>query len=416
MIGGGMPNQERWDQVIQEFVASDSQVGAVNLTPSNDGLEALTEQYDCFTLPYNAIPGSDLSGVLSLDPYLDTDVSFDRNAVIGNTLAQLQLNNQTWAMPLAIQPEALRYDSNLFAQAGAVAPENGWSTDQFIDALRLLKNVTGETSPFISQTPGGSHLLMLMAAFGGLPIDYRTNPPTLNFSDQTTVDAIRQVLDLAKQGYIEYNELSAQEFVVINDGEGDPVAITTDSLSPFSFQARVGGEDTTRLTTYPTGTYGVVSYQITTGYISTNAQNADACYRWLSTLARHPELFSGMPAQSSILDDPAVTAAQGAGTVEAFRQFDALIRDPNTVVMPAGFRTGGSPADFLQEYWLLRAFDRYVLQDADLAAELADAQIITQAFQQCAANLPPVENGNPGAAFEGILTCAQTADPTFEAG
>jgi hypothetical protein len=44
--------------------------------------------------------------------------------------------------------------------------------------------------------------MMLIAAYGGLPIDYRTTPATLNFTDPATISAIQQVLDLAKNGYI----------------------------------------------------------------------------------------------------------------------------------------------------------------------------------------------------------------------
>jgi hypothetical protein len=49
-----------------------------------------------------------------------------------------------------------------------------------------------------------SAMLTLIAAYGGLPLDTRTDPPTVNFSDPATVNALQQVLDLVKNGYISY--------------------------------------------------------------------------------------------------------------------------------------------------------------------------------------------------------------------
>ncbi len=93
---------------------------------------------------------------------------------------------------------------SIFQQAGVPLPEGTWTLDQFIDALRTLKDYLDKT-PFVSHNINGESLMMLIAAYGGLPIDYRTSPATFNFTDPATVDAIQQVLDLAKNGYIDYH-------------------------------------------------------------------------------------------------------------------------------------------------------------------------------------------------------------------
>src|SRR6185369_7116430 len=88
-------------------------------------------------------------------------------------------------------------------------PQNGWTVDEFSDALQRLKLDPSYPAPFLPNQGGGTHLLILMAAYGGLPLDYRTDPVTANFTDPTNVDAIRQVLDLAKNGYIKYEKLGS---------------------------------------------------------------------------------------------------------------------------------------------------------------------------------------------------------------
>jgi len=409
--------------VIADFVASDPQVGAVTLEPTQESdLATLAEQYDCFILPSNAVEGSDVSPLLNLDPLLDADPTFDRNDVIGNTLAQLQQDNKTWALPLAIEPQMLQYDPEQFARAGVPEPTQGWTVDAFIDALRRLKPYDTDPTPFVANDPSGSYIMMLIAAFGGLPLDYRTDPPTVNFTDPATVDAIRQVLDLVKEGYISYGGLAG-----FNPGDQDnsSPAITTNTFNQFRGlrPGRTNAESQTLITTtFPQGTqYNVIAYEITTGYISATAQNADAAYRFLSEVSRNPQLFSGMPARQSLTTDPAVVAAQGEEIMSIYQQIDALLRSPNTIVFPtftAG--RGGGPLTMMQSYWLRRAFDRYVSEGADLETELADAQTLVLAYQECvqSINLDPSAGAQEQGPqlFELISQCATSVDPTFSLG
>ncbi|MBZ0283622.1 MAG: extracellular solute-binding protein [Anaerolineae bacterium] len=406
-----LPNQDQWDQVISDFVANDPQVGNVELVA---GFNTDPMDSDCYYLPYNNVPEVDLNTVLSLDPYLDADPTFDRNDLVGSVMTQVQRDNKTWALPIVIQPEALRYNSEVFDQAGVAAPENGWTVDSFADTLRQLKDYLGE-APFASQGFGGTYMLLLIASYGGLPVDYRTSPPTLNFTDPATVEAIRQVLDLAKEGLIDYQELAAEGgaiFIAGASAEDDRPAIYTQSnLGVGDISIQIGGpqSDPYRTTTYPMGnTFNAITYGVGTAYISATTQNADACYRWLSTLSQHMELFSGMPARRSQMND----ASRTADEISFYTQIDALMSDPNTVEFPSAFR-GASPASFLQLRWLEQVFDNYVLNDADLETELAEAQLISQTFQECVAGIPafdPATDDQRGY-FQQFGECARLADP-----
>ena len=428
--GGQLAHQAEWDQLVAEFAASDPEVGAVLIesTTSTD-LAALAADYDCFILPTNAVPGSDLSPILNLDPLIDNDPSFDRNDTLGNTLAQLQQDNKTWALPLAIQPQMLQYDPLRFEQAGVPEPLDGWTVDAFADALRRLKPYDTDPPPFVPNDPSGAYMLMLIGAYGGLPLDFRTDPPTVNFTDPTTVEAIRQVLDLVKDGYIAYKPLTNVIGGVADVLESSETgAITTNTLTQYNLrgpaaEAIAGNSEGMRLTTYPQGrTFGVIAYEITTGYISASAQNPQAAYRFLSAVARSPQLFSGMPARGSLVNDPLVAAAQGPEVAAVYRQLDTLLRDPNTLVFPTfSAGRGVSAISFVEMYWLNRAMDRYVLQNADLEAELAEAELLTRAYQDCAARIVVDESGlNPQEArrelFQQIQQCAVSVDPTFSLG
>ena len=181
----------------------------------------------------------------------------------------------------------------------------------------------------------------------------------------------------------------------------------------------IGGDGSNpyKLATYPRGSqYAATSYGVTTAYISATSQNPDACYRWISTLAQHPELFNGMPTRRSLINDPAYVAQAGADAVAFYNQYDALMQDANTVVFPSQFFADEKgPGNFLLRFWLNRAFDRYVMQDADLETELADAQTLVTAYQQCAANIPPLDEAaqDQREYTQQFFNCATTADPTM---
>jgi ABC-type glycerol-3-phosphate transport system substrate-binding protein len=419
--GNQFQNQDQWDQVIADFVASDPDVGIVTLESVQDSdLSRLTADYDCIILPSNVVADSDLSTVLSLDPLFSNDSTFDPNDIIGSALSQLQQDNKTWALPLAIEPEMLVYDAAQFAQAGVPEPTNGWTVDQFVDALKMLKPYDTDPVPFQPRQLTGSSMLMIIGAFGGLPIDYRTDPATINFTDPATVDAIRQVLDLAAQGYIAYSS------EMMGDPSETVPAITTNSLNEFRRPGRPGEgsmEDTTVTTTYPQGSqYSVISYNITTGYISASSQNPEAAYRFLSQVARNPQLFSGMPVRQSLLNDPTVMASQGEEIVAVYQQIDALLRNPNTIVFPTISGGGGMGAvNFMQEYWLRQVLENYLTNGADLETELADAEMTTKAYAECLAGIVvDTASGDAGEQrrqyAEQVMACVTSVDPDFSLG
>jgi ABC-type glycerol-3-phosphate transport system substrate-binding protein len=421
-----LPNQDKWNQLAQDFAASDPQVGAVTLDtvgPGGGGGSNDLAKYDCYYTANNRVPGINLDSVLSLDPYMSADPTFDKTDFIGNTLAQVQRDNKTWAYPIILQPDALHYSVDEFAKAGITAPQNGWTISEFNDALKALKPNTSDPAPFETREPGGTYLLLLIAAYGGLPLDYRTNPPTPNFKDPKNIEAIRQVLDLAKQGYFNYQELGGNRFVI---------TIGNDTVQPAVYSARINGlgfgrrgpqagdtQDTGyQLTTYPTGTsFSAASYDIGTAYINSSSQNPEACYRWISYLGQHPDMFSGMPARMSQINDSNIAAAQGADATAFYKQMATAISDPNTVIFPSVFGGGNnSPSNFLLQFWLNRAFDNYVLKDGNLENDLNDAQTYAKDFLECTAAIPPYDaaSGQNQQEYNRQYTdCATKADPTL---
>jgi ABC-type glycerol-3-phosphate transport system substrate-binding protein len=416
-----LPNQDKWNMLIEEFTSGDPQIGRIKLNTGFVQIEKLAEQNDCFYLPYNAVPNVGLNLLLNLDPFITADSTFDKSDVLGNIMAQVQRDNKIWALPVTIEPAILKYDSEKFSKAGAVAPTNGWSVDAFKDALKTLKIDPKDPPPFIGANTGGAHMLMLIAAYGALPLDYRTDPPTISFTDPATVDAIRQVLDLAKDGYIKYDALGNLMTGGFSFGGNSAAPIVTDSLSIFSFGPNTDGPQKTstyKPTTYPKGNrFIAVSYGISTAYISATSKNPEACYRWISAISKRSDLFTAMPARRSQLADPALAQSQGQDVLALYKEVDTLLQDPNTISIPSQFSGGASPTGFLLQHWLYEAFDKYVLKNGDLDTALKEAETMAKGFQECATSLPPLDASNQQRAREYIKAfgdCAVKVDPRLK--
>ena len=397
-----LANRADWERVIADFVWADPQVASIQfnyVTPTSanwrDGIE---QANDCMYAPGNEIGTTDLSLRLPLDPLLNADPYFDPDDMVKGAMAQVQLDGATWALPISVKPYVLRYDPAALSAANITLPPEGWTLNQFVDALNVIKPLVGDAPAFYPYEFTGNHLLMLVAAFGALPLDPRTDPPTADFTSSATVDAVRQALDLAKNGYMHYEEMTRAIRIFSLNPPGDSRVIFGDTLS------QVDTSNRTAIAPFPHGDlYTPLTYEVSTAFISATTLHPEACYRWLSTIANHQELYMGMPARRSAIDSVVLIAVQGREALATYQQIDTMLSSPESVVFPNTEST--------TRLWLLRAFDRYVLQNADLQTELADAEHFTKDYLACVAALSP-DDANY---YTKRDDCAVTVDPTVAA-
>lgn len=426
-----LPNQGDWDALIADFISNNPQVGSVKMDTfiRAGNLGSLSEDYTCYYMGDNAVSGADLSLLLNIDPFLSADPSFNKDDVLPGVLQQVMRDNKVWAFPFVVSPSILRYSDTKFQQASVPNPALTWTIQDFNVAVQQLKAVLTDTPPFNATQDNGSSLLLLIAAYGGLPFDYSTTPTTIRFTETATVDAIRQVLDLAKQGLISYESLASIGFQRrLIDSESP---IYSDVLNTFSARIalgpggpRRGGQqgaaNTDKPIVYPVGTQlYAMTYGVGAGYISAkaNSAEAEACYQWLSTVSRRPDLLSLMPARTSLITDPTVATAQGADLTSLYGRIAELMADPRTVIFPSLTAGGGTGlGGFVLQRWLYEAFDTYVLNDGDLDAALKTAEGYAKAYVDCTAALPPYDPAtqNQRDYNQQFFACATKADSRLE--
>ncbi len=405
-----LPTADLWNRVVEDFMTRDPEVRQIILDTSSDiYMQSLPYDYDCFFVPNAGLLGVDTAQLVDLAPLMAADKNFDAQDLLPGVDNSLESGTHRYAYPLTLSLLVLRYDNEKFSQAGLTTPKD-WTINEFVDALKTLKANPSDPVPFVkvSQSVIGAHLLMLIAAYGGLPIDYRTSPPTIGYSDPVNVAAIRQVLDLARSGYIDYKALGTSD---ASGRGGEDAAIYVQSI--FTFQAYNNFPARYQITGFPHGNlYVPVAYNVGGAYISAQSRNTSACYRWISTLARHPELFLGMPTTRAMLNSQELVSAQGETMATFFQAFAKQLSAPNAVYFPTVHST--PYIGFVLERWLYRAFDRYVLQNGDLEAELSQADQYAKAFIACVSETPP-SNGGVEAIYEPIGKCIEQVDPSINA-
>jgi hypothetical protein len=144
------------------------------------------------------------------------------------------------------------------------------------------------------------------------------------------------------------------------------------------------------------------AYDVTAFFVSAQTAQPEACYRLIRTLAQRPALFGGMPAYASLIDAAETAAARPPALVDFYRRYAEIINQPDTVRLRT-LQQRQEPLVFVADRLLARAFDRYVREDADLDAELAEAQRLSETVITCLNDAAPTDASTE----EQIFTCAQ---------
>lgn len=366
----GMSNRRLWEDTIEEFLANNPDIDQIELNdilPFQGYWDEIREHTCIHNYSYSSIDDIDL--ILPLDPLIQADPTFDDEDIVGNIMSDVQLNGVTYGLPHGIfLIPIMRYDRELFAAAGLPEPDSDWTVSEFVDALQQLDGVTDgpPLHPFFNSTATWE---MLMAGFGAAPIDYSTEIPTPYLIDEAVIASVQQVLDLPKNGLSTYYP-AATYF-----GYGQP-ASQSPAIIIDTFRS---GDDNNRYgyVNFPRGINTTpMRYATTQSFIFADEEHPEACYLWLREISRHPELFDSMPAFHSIIESEVSRTIYGESGVATFQDIATRFEDPNQIFI--GSLESGA------HMYLARAFDRYVLENADLQTELELAQVYITEFYACA--------------------------------
>lgn len=394
-----LPTQRLWEATIEDFIVEDPEVSQILLeavfAPVMDTAGMVQQHYDCFYTPLNLVPLTDFDSIRSISPLIASDPTMDRDDFLGQSLAQVSRDNQIWALPIDIKPLAMWIRGNV-ADASGFQPGDGWTTEAFFSVLTALQETASDDPLMIPYNSKGTHLMLLIYAFGGMPFDYREYPPTINFTAPETVEAVRTTIELVENGTLDY----VSPVTSPGDSFGMAPIITAPFDDRFTYNGRLilmsssrpGDNDTYRPFPFPRGhNHTAISYELGTAYISAETELIEPCYRFLSHISGDPTLFASMPARQSVLDSAEQGTMRAAEELLFYQDFAQLSQMPNTMVVPPIGHT--ITDEFERRHAFYQAFDAVIFDGVDLEVALRRTEENAQEYQHCIDRQATVQEG-----------------------
>jgi len=363
-------------QYAKAFVREHPDIGRVKIGSLAGSWNLYEDEFDCLYGDDKGLAQMAISSLIRLEPFTESDEAFDLGDFVPAALEKAQYQDVLWGYPLAIYPLALRYDRAAFEEQGLPLPSTGWQADDFDRTLRTLWSSSEDEKAVLRPSSGNQYLLLLIAANGGFPLDLNSRPTSFDLSSDQTIEAMRKVLDYARQGISDYANLGPYMTSTIRQVD-HPIFI--DDLGD-RFLDKDSGYN---LVSFPNfGETALLSYSVGLGYINAKTAYPQACYDWIRSLSRRPDLFGGMPARTDLENRDEVTSAIAPNGPEFFQDLVRQLADEDRIVF--------QEADVWSAIrWLNEAFDNVVVKDLPLEAALESAQSKIDSYRECIGDASP---------------------------
>jgi len=390
--GGPDARRDLWQDAIDTFAESHPTVADIDLTNQIYGQDGRDLTLDCWFdgfQPSLATRTAPPDQYLLLDPLLNADPDFNPNNFLPGILQEAQVQGGTYAYPVTVQPTVMWINREKFEAAGLPVPTNNWTANDLTNALTTFGSLRENPDEVIlrDDSLSANNFLMLVAALGGLPVDYRTEPPTYNLTDPATVAALEQAVGFARQGLIQYSGYMNRDPGGFFNPSPDNVTMVMTTLQDglYTRMSQDMPDSPLEIVALPGGTYQPVAYQLGMIYINPESPHIEACYDWMRTVSQRPELFGGLPADRTLLDDPAYIAQQGEDVITFYQSLVDRLTTPNRVQLPGltGSVPSSTPGAWLEPHFLFHALDQAITEDADLVPLLNQADANLTQYRTC---------------------------------
>ena len=260
--------------------------------------------------------------VLSLDPFIEQDASFDLSDFYPGTVEALTREHKVWAIPAGANMLVMFYNQDLFDQYDVPYPEVGWTWDDFLDRALALRDPGASVFGY---APIDRFLdaVSFIYQHGGRLFDDSQNPTRTMFDDPLTIEALEWYARLIH----EHNVAPTQKQLYDEDlgGAGsvvvgvylNKVGLWTGWLSERGGGRRVSdtwpGEWKMRwgMVPLPRDAQSATLTFIEGYFVSSQAQHPDACWRWISFLSEQTP-YRLMPARKSLAESAAYERQVGS--------------------------------------------------------------------------------------------------------
>jgi ABC-type glycerol-3-phosphate transport system substrate-binding protein len=385
-------------------------------------LKSLAVDADCFGWAPQFQDPENLEAILSLEPFLDADPSFITDDFYPLMLNRFTYQGQLWGLPSEGTTYVIEYNKDLFDAAGvnypAVDPTDLgdiWTTDDFLEIAVALTEGEDEEKVYglVTNYYEVNDLVFLMERLGAVLVDQSVDPPTIDFSDPSVVEALRWYADLSTEygvkpiyigdiaDILTSPTLAVEREVLINEGRaGMWTAAGTVNVLGEREGLNVG------VAPLPVGTTSTGgAYVSAEGYfISSGAEARQACWEWITFLTNQPEAVQNIPARRSVAESAAFRQQVGDERAAAYLATMAATDQPSSLQF-----LEDEPWMGVGLIWLGRAYAQTVDDELPVEEALSQVQDTFDAYRACVVSRDAMSDE------QGYQECVMETDPSFPA-
>ena len=127
--------------------------------------------------------------VLSLDPWIGGETSFDLDDFYPGMVALYTRDDKVFAVPSGTNPLVIFFNKDLFDQRGVPYPEIGWTWDDFLQTAAAIRDRENGVFGYASYNPI-LDALAFIHQHGGQIYDEPPNTARMHFDDPLTLEAL----------------------------------------------------------------------------------------------------------------------------------------------------------------------------------------------------------------------------------
>jgi len=359
---------------------------------------SLVDQADCFQSIANLDSPGTLTVLYNLNPLIDADPSFDLTDFFPSLLSLYQQEGQLWGMPAGVQPYVIAYNQALLDAAGQTPPGSTWSIDDFLSLAQTLTRGEGTNRQYgLASTSELLDMLVFVERLGGQILDETTDPPSADFTNPDTIEAVKYYTDLSL--------LHDVKPICVTEDECETL-IQADRVAMWGTPLVLHDESQANVLPFPEGPggSGLPILHVRGYFISAQTASPQACWEWIKFLTTDVGVVQGLPSRRSMVNAEVYRQRIDVDVLDAYRTSVENNREPTDLQVLIS-------QEQLTPYvtWLEQAY-RQIVEGGDSPQQaLSMAQRKADDYHTCVVAAGPIEDPSV------YRMCAEQADPGLSA-
>jgi ABC-type glycerol-3-phosphate transport system substrate-binding protein len=381
----------------------------MNPPMNGDLLAWISEQYDCFSWYPSFNPDQPPQGVISLNSLIEAEDPEFIQDFVPEQLDALRIEGALYGIPTVSQPKMIAYNADLLARRGLEPPALDWTFADFVELINAAASTSEDDLSYGFLIDPWENFLYL--GRGAEWADLAKDPPEANFLSPDMVSTMAWMTDLIESGaLLVQRDDSIESWTTVEQAfrEGQ-VAFWVAQAGQEEGWWFQGLEPEYKVGMAPLPTIDEVSaseilYWDTpqSQFISTQAQDPQACWEWIKFLSEQPGAFPGVPARRSLVASPAWIASVGEDIAAAYRYALEQPQKPDEEIQM-------SPIGWPFYTWRAQAIEE-ILKGGDIEKALSGAQGIASDYLACMGAVDASTLDAEQLQSE-VNRCARQADP-----